>query len=249
MKIIIVDDEMSALHTFLNDVIGRTDVEYKFFKDNEDEICDYLLKNKVAAAFLDVKMPKINGIELAQKIIGLCPDIKIVFITGLDVSRKDLKEPVLGHTAGFLYKPYDPELLTRLLASIERSAPKLTVNMFGAFDCFINDALVQFSSRKSKELFALLLTYNGRALNMNDAISQLWPDMDTDKSKPLYRDAVWRLRKTLQEIDFNCVTFERARLTLDKQNIYCDYWEYLASGSRPDDIFLKSYDWSINYCN
>lgn len=33
MKIIIVDDEMSALHTFLSDVIGRTDADYKFFKD------------------------------------------------------------------------------------------------------------------------------------------------------------------------------------------------------------------------
>lgn len=249
MKIIIVDDEVSALHTFLNDVIGRTDVDYKFFKDDEENICEYVTKNNVSAAFLDINMPKINGIALAEKLIGLNPDIKIVFVTGLDVSARNLKEPVLSRTAGFLYKPYDAEQLTRLLISIERQSPKLCANMFGAFDCFFNDTLVRFSSKKSKELFALLLTYNGRALTMDDAISQLWPDMETDKSKPLYRDAVWRLRKTFNEIGFNCVNFERAQLTLNKTNISCDYWDYLENGGTPPDLFLKSYDWSINYLN
>ncbi len=248
MKIIIVDDEMSALHTFLTDIIGRTDVEYKFFKDNEREICEYVSKNNIAAAFLDINMPHISGLELAEKLIKLSPGIKIVFITGLDISEKDLTEPVLSHTAGFLYKPCDTDALTRLLASIERDSPKLTAKTFGAFDCFLNDNIVRFSSKKSKELFALLLVYNGRELSMSDAISQLWPDMDTDKSKPLYRDAVWRLRKTLKDIDFECVTFERAKLTLNKQNIYCDYWEYLETKVLPAKaVFLKSYSWSLAY--
>ncbi len=248
MKIIIVDDEMSALHTFLSDVIGRTDADYKFFKDDAPEICDYAVKNNIAAAFLDINMPKTNGIELAGKLIELQPEIKIVFITGLDVSEKDLREPVSGHTVGFLYKPYDSEALLRLLSSIERETPKLTAKMFGTFDCFINNNLVRFSSKKSKELFALLLTYNGKSLSMTDAISQLWPDMETDKSKPLYRDAVWRLRKTLKEINFNCVEFERAKLTLNKLNISCDYWEYLETGQLPaKPVFLKSYNWSQEY--
>ncbi len=247
MKIIIVDDELRALHTFLNDVIGRTDVDYKFFKDDEREICEYVVANNVSAAFLDINMPKINGVELAEKLIYLSERIKIVFITGLDVSEKDLKEPVRSHTVGFLYKPYDPDLLKRYLASIGKDSPKLTAKMFGNFDCFINDTLVRFSSRKSKELFALLLTYNGRALTMGDAISHLWPDMDTDKSKPLYRDAVWRLRKTLKEIDFNCVNFERAQTTLLKDNISCDYWDLLDGKATPKGEFLKSYDWAALY--
>ena len=98
--------------------------------------------------------------------------------------------------------------------------------MFDTFDCFIGNKRVSFSSSKSKELFALLLSYNGRTLTMNDAISQLWPDGDAEKSKILYRDAVWRLRKVLNDIDIHCIEWGRGALSLDKGMIECDYWDY-----------------------
>lgn len=124
----------------------------------------------------------------------------------------------------------------------------MTVKTFGAFDCFLDGRLVKFSSSKSKELFALLIAYRGKALTMTDAISQLWPDSDTDKSKILYRDAVWRLRKTLAELHFECVCFKRACLMLDPSNIVCDYWGYI-NGENNDynGEFMKSFDWSTPY--
>lgn len=248
MKIIIVDDEMSALHTFLTDVIERSDIDYKFFKDDRQEIAEYVQKNDVSAAFLDVCMPKIDGVQLAGELISYSPDIEIVFITAMDITKDDLPADIAAHTKGFLYKPYEANDLLYFLSSIDREAPRLKAKMFGSFDCFLNGNLIRFSSSKSKELFALLLTYNGKALTMSDAISQLWPDMDLDKSKPLYRDAVWRLRKTLQNISFNCVNFERAQLILDKQNISCDYWDYLDGAlPAPTGCFLKSYGWSNEY--
>ncbi len=248
MKIIIVDDEMVAHHTFLSDVIGKTDADYRFFKDDVPAIEDYIRKNKVAAAFLDVSMPSVNGFELAEKLVALDGDLRIVFVTGLDVTPEELSPAVRERTAGFLYKPYDPDELRNLLAVIEGGARKLTARMFGSFECFVGEVPVRFSSNKSKELFALLLAYDGDTLSMTDAISQLWPDLDTDKSKSLYRDAVWRLRKTLQQIGFNCVEFRRACLVLDKENIECDYWDLkrgLSSEYRGE--FCKSYDWSVDY--
>lgn len=247
MKIIIVDDEMSALHVFLSDVIG-TNIDYKFFKDSEDEIVDYVLKNKINAAFLDVCMPNIDGISLAKKLVSICKEIKIVFITGLNVSEKDLDDDLRKFTIGFLYKPYRGDELSYFLSLIESGERILTVKMFGTFDCFIDERIIKFSSSKSKELFALLLTYNGKTLTMTDAISQLWSDLDTDKSKALYRDAVWRLRKTLNDINFRCIEFQRAQLFLDKTNIVCDYWNYL-NGDKTgyNGEFLKSYDWSVDY--
>lgn len=176
------------------------------------------------------------------------PALKIVFATGLSVAERDLSDGLARHTVGFLYKPYDLDRLNGYLADIKNVAPRLTVKMFGSFDCFINDKLVLFSSAKSKELFALLLTYNGKSLTMSDAISQLWPDAPVDKSKRLYRDAVWRLRQTLGTYRFPCVTFNRALLVLDKTDIVCDYWDYLQNGGDGyRGEFLKSYDWSVDY--
>ncbi len=248
MKIIIVDDEITAHHTFLGDVIGKTDAEYRFFKDDEQEILDYIQKNKVSAAFLDISMPHISGFDLAKKIVRANEETRIVFVTGQSVKPSDLDADVRARTVGFLYKPYDADELHAILSVLEKGAPKLQVHMFGSFEVFMGDSPVRFSSNKSKELFALLVAYNGRSLSMTDAISQLWPDLDVDKSKILYRDAVWRLRKTLQQIDFNCVDFARACLFLNKEGIQCDYWDFLQGiPTEHSGEFCKSYDWGIEY--
>lgn len=57
MKIIVVDDEMSALQAFLGEIIGE-DVEYKFYRDDAEAVCEYAAKGGVNAAFLDIRMPK-----------------------------------------------------------------------------------------------------------------------------------------------------------------------------------------------
>ena len=248
MKIIIVDDEIISLQLFLTQIINNNKVEYKFFKDNEDEILKYIHDNKIDACFLDINMPNINGIELAKRIINHNPDMKIIFVTGLSTTINDLDDILKPNTLGFIYKPYDYNDIKHYINIIGNTLVKLEVTMFNSFDCFINGNVVNFSSSKSKELFALLLTYDGKILEMNDAISQLWPDKDIEKSKKLYRDAVWRLRKTLDEIKFNCVTFKRGELILNKNNIECDYWDYLKGNkSKYNELFCKSYDWAIDY--
>lgn len=250
MKIICVDDEMSILHNFLNDIIDKNEVDCKFFKDMPEKIEAYVKENDVSAAFLDVNMPNINGLELAENLIAINHNIKIVFMTGLNITENDLEKSVRANTLGFLYKPYDVDVLSHYLTVIGNKPRRMRVVTFDSFDCFLSGRIVKFSSKKSKELFALLIAYNGKSLDMTDAISQLWPDMDTTKSKALYRDAVWRLRKTFNALNFNCVDFERAHLYLDKTNIDCDYWGY-TEGSNNDyrGEFMKNYDWSVPYLN
>lgn len=248
MRIIVVDDEINALLSFLGDIIEFKDIEYKFFKDDENEITDYITQNHIDAAFLDVNMPNINGLQLAERLIALNPSLKIVFITGLNITEKNLADTVRAHTVGFLYKPYDVNVLERYILAIKNTTPRLTATMFGSFDCYINGKLIAFSSAKSKELFALLLVYNGKTLTMSDAITHLWADTHIEKSKILYRDAVWRLRRTLNEISFPCVNFQRGALTLNPDSITCDYWQYLQNGEcEYSGEFLKSYDWSMEY--
>lgn len=247
LKIIAVDDEISALHVILNEIIELRDIEYRFFKDDVESIMEYVAANRIDAAFLDINMPNINGLELAEKLLKISPEIKFVFITGLAASMGDLDERIKRHTVGFLYKPFDRGELLKYISEIGGSAT-MTVKTFGSFECFIGDNIVPFSSAKSKELFALLITYYGKSLTMTDAISQLWPDHDREKAKKLYRDAVWRLRKTLRDVGFNCVVFGRANLTLIKDDIRCDMWDYV-EGERSlyNGEYLKSYDWSVYY--
>ncbi|MCD8372472.1 MAG: response regulator [Clostridia bacterium] len=248
MKIIVVDDESDALHIVFDEVISRKDTEYKFFKDKPEDILEYVAANVVDGAFLDIKMPEIDGTVLAEKLIKIRPDIKIVFITGLNVNKNDLPEQIKANTLGFIYKPYDKNELINYLNLLSDEAARLDVVMFDTFECTLGGRHLEFSSGKSRELFALLLVYGGKTLSMSDAIAHLWPDHDTEKAKILYRDAVWRLRKTLQNVNFNCIGFNYGELTLDRQNINCDFWNMLEGkkGNYRGD-FLKNYDWSTAY--
>ncbi len=247
MKIVVIDDEMNALQTFLNECIDY-DVEYKFFKDDEAAILDYVSKNAVDAVFTDIGMPSVNGLVLAEKLIGVCPNLFLVFITGMPITADDLGEKIRANTLGFLYKPYSAEKLAEFFNLIKNRTPQLTVRMFDTFDCFADGKLVLFSSSKSKELFALLVAYNGKSLTMEEAIACLWEDADPEKAKISYRNAVFRLRKTLTALGVNCVRFERARLRLDKKNISCDYWDFLQTGvGAYRGEFCRNYNWSIEY--
>ena len=247
MRIVVVDDEMYALQSFLNEIID-CDVDCKFFKDDEKAVLDYVSKNDVDAVFTDVGMPNVNGLQLARKLIDRKPDLPIVFITGMAITMSDLDEKIRANTLGFLYKPYNADKLIEYLNVIKKRTPTLFVKMFDGFDCFVDGKIVLFSSAKSKELFALLIAYNGKSLTMSDAIDHLWENSDFEKAKILYRNAVFRLRKTLTDVGVDCVDFGRALLTLNKTHISCDYWDFLqAGGEAYRGEFCKTYDWSIEY--
>lgn len=247
MKIVVIDDEMYALQSFLNEIIN-CDVEYKFFKDDENAVLEYVRKNTVDAVFSDIGMPSVNGLDLAEKLIDMRPDIAIVFITGMPITVADLNDKIKANTLGFLYKPYNADKLYEFLNAIKKRTPLLAIKTFDGFDCFVDGKPVMFSSAKSKELFALLIAYNGNSLTMTDAINHLWQNSDIEKAKVLYRNAVFRLRKTLSDVGLYCINFGRALLTLDKTYIQCDYWDFLKSGNGAyRGEFCKSYDWSVEY--
>ena len=249
MRVIIVDDEIKALQLFLSQIVD-INLEYRFFKDDKNTILDFVKKNETSGAFLDINMPNINGLELAKQLIAIDKGIKIVFVTGLNIKMEEIPEDIAPNVIDIIYKPYTIDNIEKALRIISKKKPTLKVTMFNSFDCFINNHIVSFSSSKSKELFALLLALNGKSLTMSQAITCLWPDKDIEKAKVLYRDAVWRLRSTLEEIEFPCVDFQRALLVLDKTNIKCDYYDFLNSKKKiANEAFLQSYDWSFDFEN
>ncbi len=248
MKIIVVDDELHALHDFLSSIIGEEEIEYRFFRDDEETILRYAQDNEIDGAFLDINMVQVNGFELARKLLHVCPELKISFITGLLIEERDIPADIAPHTVSVIHKPYRHEDLGEALRLFGNRHPVLQVKMLGEFDCFLNGKVLLFSSSKSKELFALLLANNGKSVTMDHVIAALYPEKTLDKAKILYRDAVWRLRKTLEEARVECVTFQRALLLLDKSFIKADYYDLLAGKNvYYGGSFLPEYPWAAPF--
>jgi FixJ family two-component response regulator len=76
----------------------------------------------VDCVVLDVHMPKINGLEVQERLSQLGKTMPVVFMTADD--RPGVREKALGAGAvAFLHKPFDPELFIKTLnEAVRRSA-------------------------------------------------------------------------------------------------------------------------------
>ena len=247
-KIVIVDDEPQALASFLLTSLGK-DFDYRFFCDNPLEAIDYCASHNVEAAFLDIRMPNINGIDLAKEILKVNATIKIIFITAFTYDEEAVKQELGERVLGFAYKPFDPTKLNAFFAQIEQRAQNVMLRTFGPFDVFVDDEAVNFSSAKSKELLALLLVYDGSTVSLEQTITRLWPSHDEALSKRLYRDAKIRLRTALEEAGIlDLVTFGYGFMRINKSYAKSDYWDFMSGKTKGyKGQFLIGYPWAKEF--
>jgi signal transduction histidine kinase len=116
VHILLVDDEprnLDALESILDDP------SYRLLRaDNAEKALRLLLEHDVAAIVLDIKMPGVSGLELAQLIKGTKKfrQIPIVFMTAYLVEDRDI---LTGYGAGavdYLTKPVNPQILRHKVA-------------------------------------------------------------------------------------------------------------------------------------
>ena len=107
MKVLLVDDE----EKFVSRLAER--LELRGFESdwatNADEAFSKTAVKKYDIAVLDVKMPRMSGIDLKKKLQEMSPDMKFIFVTGHG-SEEDYST---GSREGFCYiiKPFKIETL------------------------------------------------------------------------------------------------------------------------------------------
>jgi CheY-like chemotaxis protein len=124
-RVLVVDDNASMCE-LICEVLHSAEVECSTLT-NSSEAATQLAKEKFAAIFLDVCMPRPDGIELTQSIRagGLNQNTPIVIITG-EEDKGVLKRAFAAGASFFLFKPLDRRGILRLMrvteSSIEREA-------------------------------------------------------------------------------------------------------------------------------
>ena len=84
MKIVLLDDEPILLREGENAVRAAVpDAEIRSFSLGADLLSAIETEGlKPDVVFTDIEMPGISGLELAVRVKSLCPDTRIVFVTG-----------------------------------------------------------------------------------------------------------------------------------------------------------------------
>lgn len=249
MNVIVIDDEPAPLLTFASHIFDNAAVTANMFSLKVNEALEFARAHEHKAVFLDIKMPSVNGVDLAEKFIAINPAVRIIFITGYAQNVAEIKRRIGKNFFAFCYKPYDAatlnSILTRLADEDNRS---VVFRTFPRFDCFAGSVPVDFGRAKAKELLALLVDRRGGFVTMEEAITALWQEKTANLSKQLYRDAVCRLRLTLDEYGIgHILNVRRARLALRTNHCVCDMWDYV-DGKAPDAFrgeYMHPYEWAI----
>ncbi|AXX89678.1 DNA-binding response regulator [Arcobacter suis] len=114
MKIMIVDDESLALSR-LKRLLNENGIEDITAFDNPIDALKEITKTKFDAVFLDISMPNITGLELADSIIQLEPKTFIIFQTAYS---EFALEAYKSGGMGYLVKPIESNDIKNILEKI-----------------------------------------------------------------------------------------------------------------------------------
>ena len=251
MIAIAVDDEILMLGALVKAVDASPDIrEVNKFSDC-DEALDFVKKNAVDIAFLDINMRGMGGLALAESIIAARPNCKIVFCTGYE----EYAIPAFKlHASGYLMKPISAEDVQAEINNIKGVKQKeklLTVHCFGNFEVYANDEKLMFKRLKTKELFAFLVDRKGAGMTAKQICAVLFPDDEDDVKNAAYlRQLVMDLKNTLKSVGAeNVLRHETPCYRVDTSLIQCDYLTYLETG-KPEFLgeYMMQYSWAEDTC-
>ena len=245
MNAICVDDEAQVLkHTvlscqkirLLNDVHGFT---------QPTEALDWVTSHPVDVALLDIDMPGMSGLELAENIRRINPHIAIIFITAFSQYALDAFDV---HPTSYLLKPFDQ---ARLIKEVEyalalqavRKPSHITVQTFGHFEILVDGKTMDFRRSKAKELLAYLVDRRGAGVTRQDAFMALWEDREYDVPMQKQMDVVVRsLRETLQTYGIgNLFEMKNRSLRILPEMIDCDMYHYLEGDEEASNAYYGEY--------
>lgn len=256
MKIILVDDEYLILDELQYYCEQIEDIEICGAFEEVEEALEYIREHEVDFAFLDIQMPGMTGLELLKEMKKYRSGLQAAFVTAytqyaLDAYRND--------ACDYVVKPFGKEEIenalnkARKLCKVNTEDPMVEIRTFGRFDVIKNGHAITFSSRKAKELLALLVSRRGGDVESDYAIEMLWENEPFGENvKVKYRKALMNLKNTLKENGISeILTGQRGHLCLDCNKVSCDYFRLMGGDSemakRFQGEFLFEYSWGEFY--
>jgi CheY-like chemotaxis protein/glycine cleavage system H lipoate-binding protein len=119
-RILVVDDE-EIIHSSLQKILGRCGHQVTATLDAEQALAR-LERERFDLVITDLMMPRMNGIELLERIRARAPDLPVLLVTGYPTIRTAM-EALRRGAVDYLAKPFTrQELLAPIARALRRSA-------------------------------------------------------------------------------------------------------------------------------
>lgn len=117
-KVLIVDDQFGVLESF-KEILKIKDYEVSGFQNGKEAI-ESMKSTKYDFAFVDLKMPEMDGIEVLKKIKEVDPAVEVIIVTAY-ASEESFANAITLGAMEYLRKPF---LMGEVYALAERALRK-----------------------------------------------------------------------------------------------------------------------------
>jgi len=124
LQVLVIDDDAVVGRSF-DRVLSDKGYEVSTALSGE-EAMDTMNETDFDVVFTDIKMPGMDGLEVAERIKTRCPWTPVVVITGYGTEDNEAKASVLG-VSGFVRKPLTPEMIESVTLKAVNDAEKAEV--------------------------------------------------------------------------------------------------------------------------
>ena len=194
LKVLLVEDEES-ISRLLKEAVADSFYTFLIAKDGLEGIALFK-KLKPDIVITDIMMPRMSGLEMAQELRKINPDIHIIVLSAFSEKEKLLSAIDIGINKYFL-KPFDTD---ELLDYIQNITPKLSDRLIKLDDGFVFNKSTNSLYKKDRfvpltknEMKFLSLLLDNQESVMDDTLikKNLWEE---DVSDERVRTFIRRLR-------------------------------------------------------
>ncbi|ADH98140.1 response regulator [Salisediminibacterium selenitireducens] len=208
MHAVAVDDEKLGLD-YIEQLLERVPEidRIERFQTAEGAL-EFIRNHPVDLLFLDIEMPGMNGLAMADTLSELNPKPEIVFVTA---HREHALDAFDTGAMDYLVKPIRFERLIKTIErykrlnkevpeAIKKKGNDIQIriqNTISVKDAEGTEHELEWRTSKAKELFLYLLHFKNRTVSKSDIVETIWSGKDVEKAFAQLYTVVYHTRKAL----------------------------------------------------
>ncbi|WP_168123809.1 response regulator [Paenibacillus sp. HB172176] len=243
LNVMLLDDEENAielLNMMLTDT-GRVAITGEYL--NPTVFLEDLQKRKAQgqlphAVFIDIEMPEIYGLTVAERVYEISGDIQVVFVTAYSEYAVQAFEL---HALDYILKPVNRGRIAITIARVEgavhlleqasslKKEREVRIQCLGEFAIYREgEERVKWRTVKSKEICAYLLHEHNRLVTTDTLLELFFNMEDSEKARIYLYTTIYYVRKIFKAFGFpGALQKLEDGYLLNISGMRCDYLELL----------------------
>ncbi|MHB8074974.1 response regulator [Desulfosporosinus fructosivorans] len=234
MKAWLIDDERPCLDELAWLLKQYPDLELEGMDTDPAKALASIAERPPDVVFLDIDMPKIDGLELALRIQEKYPGVIVIFVTAHAQYALDAFK---AHPLDFLLKPVRRVRLDDCIVHLRKQYTLLhpegavqdsfTLHCFGTFELICENE-IKWGTRRVRELLLYLIDRNGSPASKPELLGVMFGGQEDKRTIHNLYMTIYRLKCVLYTLDP-----ERKLIRLEEDNVLiiapgvCDFRDYM----------------------